>query len=124
MLHTYTTEYSSKPVPRPDALNRQLWSYTELLDPNDIYHLRTPLFIDIYDDFNQYLWPELRHSGYNYFPHDRVCFQDVEAIWNMAINLTSVSEIKQATRSLSGASQADIDDLFELYEKLESEQIR
>ena len=124
MLHTYTTEYSSKPIPRPDALNRQLWSYTELLDPNDIYHLRTPLFIDIYDDFNQYLWPELRHSGYNYFPHDRVCFQDAEAIWDMAIKLTSVSEIKQATRSLSGASQADIDDLFELYEKLESEQIR
>lgn len=69
-IQTYAPEYQGDYgyIPfRPDALNRQEWFYNTQLDASS--QCRTPLFIDILDDFDQGIWPENFSYSYMKYPY-------------------------------------------------------
>lgn len=126
-LHQYTTEYGDR-TPRPDNLNQQWWHYATFIPANDIRNLRTSLFIDIWDDFNQIKWPEFRFTGDMKYPTDRVCYKNVQDIIDWSILCTSVKELKEKVAELpytatsATMAPADVDDLFRVFLELENAQ--
>lgn len=126
-LHTYTTEYGPR-VQRPDKLNRQGWCYLTSLPADAESNLRTPLFIDIWDDFNQIEWPELRQMGDMKYPRDNLFYTNISKIIEWSELCPSVASLKatmleEAEHDMSGALYAPIiSEFFNVYSELENAQ--
>lgn len=118
----YQAYYGFIPA-RPDALNGQSWFYNTRIDANS--QCRTPMFIDIIDDFDQSTWPENFDLSYIKYPQDELNsllddFSDVEE-WSRACK--KVTELKAKCRTAVGPDiiqlQA-VEKLFKTYEELEA----
>ncbi len=121
-LYDYTSEYGGY-VPRPDNMNHQNWFYNTVLPADHIIHKRTPLFIDLVDDFNQHSWPESHHSGTMLFPQDNVEHASIQNIIEWSYSCKTISELKQHILTDAPLLNAqDVNTLFNVYLQLETAQ--
>lgn len=104
----------------PDEHNIQYWYYNQYPDLN-IY---SPLFIDIADGFNQRSWfQEYNLSYINDIPNDKIRIANGELIEDLVFNNATVSDVKNdlieyITINDLNISMEDINDLFEVYERI------
>lgn len=101
----------------PDKYNKQNWLYDEL---NASRHYN-PLFIDIYDNFNQKKWMDGDEDITPNIPNDNISIRNCAFIEDIVFNNGTVTEVKNDVISYVIAnnldiSTTDINNLFELYE--------
>ena len=126
-IQTYAPEYQGDYgyIPfRPDALNRQEWFYNTQLDASS--QCRTPLFIDILDDFDQGIWPENFSYSYMKYPQDEFFslliggFSDFEEWSRYCKNVAELKEMCFGAVGPYGTPREAINKLFTVYEELEA----
>ena len=126
-IHTFAPEYQAYYgfVPaRPDELNKQDWFYNTSMDANS--QCRTPMFIDILDEFDQGVWPEYdAFPASIIYPEDEFFsplingFRDLET-WSRQCK--TVDDVKSACAGAVGpyaGPQQAIKKLFKVYDMLE-----
>ena len=87
---------NGKKYPQPNfSYNQQSW----YLDNNDTQHrIYSPLFVDLYDDFNQYKWysvlqPEATMNAYlSVIPDDDICIPNAREIQEIAFGSKNSKE--------------------------------
>lgn len=97
----------------PDKFNMQSWSAS-------VGSTRTPLFIDAFDTFNQYIYYQSDWGGT--LPQDGVSIGDFSVIEEIAYQSTDLDYIKYLLKSKSsqyGYTYADVDRLMVAYERCE-----
>lgn len=105
--------------------NRQGW--TKSLINQDEYHARySPIYIDLYDNFNQQKYYALENPNYLDYPNDDIHMM-VAALQNFVFNSTSIADIKQrlleyvhsnpyGAQAAFNLTEENINKLFEYYE--------
>lgn len=102
--------YNGKMVQKPDNYNMQNWmcEKTELVHNEVIYggvptSMDTPIFIDIYDDFNQNqflqdtgITDQIRLEG---TPNDNICIPDFSIIYQIALRSSGVKDVGTILRT-------------------------
>lgn len=129
-IHTYVPKYQAEYgfVPaRPDELNRQEWFYNTRMDASS--QCRTPMFIDILDDFDQGIWPEYIDmdevkTGEIIYPEDEFfsLLIDVYDVETWSRQCKTVDDVKSACAGAVGpyaGPQQAIKKLFTVYNMLE-----
>lgn len=120
-LHTFSTATGVNAAD-PDDLNKQTWCYTAGFPNTSMLYVRTPLFIDMYDDYEQTKWPGLRHSELLIYPNDKVSFT-FDEIKNWAMTSKSLAEMKtkiQQNMSSGSTKYLQVNNLFTVYLKAEA----
>ncbi len=104
----------------PDNINQQQWIYNA--NSSQVHY--TPMFIDIYDDFNQNEWygTIMPNSSINLanVPYDVINIPNIPFIEEMAFDARNVQDVKNATKlhviqNQLSCSNVDIDVLFSVY---------
>lgn len=122
-VRTYNADYQSNVYYVPDKLiNYQLMTIT-----GD--HLYTPLFIDMYDNNNQYvtniIYDVSNTASMNYYPQDEIYNISAEELEDMAFSSRTISDFKTELKNLyelivdgsaNNLSLETINKYFELYE--------
>ncbi len=122
-LHTvynWCDDYSCYRFIYPDYLNKQNWSFRT----STTIDLYSPLFIDIYDNFDQRFWFKTVRGfdKYDHYPNDRICIEDIQAMEAFAFGSIDVSDVKLKLMNYNHSYlQQDIDDLFSIFLQIESE---
>lgn len=102
---------------KPDAYNIQAWNY------NDSSHEKTPLFIDIYDSYNNtrpgIIWFD------NVVPNDNIAICNFSIIKDIAFSSTTIPNVRNKLNNSTyqnnyGYTAADVNKLFLTYNKLSS----
>lgn len=102
---------------KPDAYNIQAWNY------NDSSHEKTPLFIDIYDSYNNtrpgIVWFD------NVVPNDNIAISNFSIIKDIAFSSTTIPNVRNKLNNSTyqnnyGYTAADVNKLFLTYNKLSS----
>ena len=78
---------TSETIGRPDGIFfRQMWKAPTSADSGNHYY--TPIFVDMYDDYNQYEWFKIFSSStpLNLVPNDNVVIRDARLIESIAFN--------------------------------------
>lgn len=97
----------------PDKFNMQSWSAS-------VGSTRTPLFIDAFDTFNQYLYYQSDWSGF--LPVDWISIDDFSVIEEIAYRSTDLEHVEYLLKSKSsqyGYTYDDVDRLMVAYERCE-----
>ena len=97
----------------PDKFNMQSWSAS-------VGSTRTPLFIDAFDTFNQYLYYQSDWSGF--LPVDWISIDDFSVIEETAYRSTDLEHVEYLLKSKSsqyGYTYDDVDRLMVAYERCE-----
>ena len=93
-LHTMIT-YNGNKVQKPDFYNRQDWQCTWTIV--DYHHLpifiNTPIFIDLYDSFDQYKYYVSIGRINNKYPEDSICMPDFSTIRDIAYGCNSINDV-------------------------------
>ena len=94
-LHTMIT-YNGNKVQKPDFYNRQDWQCTYTV--KDLYHIpisiNIPIFIDLYDSFNQYeYYSYTTHFSNTKYPNDNICMPDFSTIRDIAYGANSINDV-------------------------------
>lgn len=119
----YQADYGFVPA-RPDALNGQSWFYNTRIDANS--QCRTPMFIDIIDDFDQSTWPENFDSSYIKYPQDQLFSRLIAGFYALekwSLRCKNVSDVELACYAavqLDLSHMRAIDQLFTVYKELEA----
>lgn len=103
----------------PNSINRQTWEFDTPTTTSEY----TPLFIDIYDRFNQRTYYAGTYREYN-VPNDNLYVPDVAWIEDCAFNKLTVNGVREALindSSILNISVSDINSLFELYLDIEED---
>ena len=125
-IQTYVPDYQSYFgfVPaRPDALNGQGWFYNTKIDANS--QCRTPLFIDIADNFDQSIWPENFDLDFVKYPQDELqlsLYDYFIAMEDLMLASKNISELKAECRTAAVSDMTmlqAVDKFFTTYEELE-----
>lgn len=124
-IHTYQykAEYGGS-VAVPDALNEQWWYYV----PSSSAHnqCNTPMFIDLYDSFDQYKWPENLKATNIIYPNDKFYssglrnFADFELWSRTCKDPTELRNTIIANLTLTRSQLTALTDLFQVYIQLEA----
>lgn len=127
-LHTYTSQYPAftpYPAAKPDELNLQGWMYDPTVSPTATVHRRTPLFIDLYDDFNQKTFPGRLNSFYGEYPSDNFSRQNFSEYVTWSQNCKTISSLKTTVVNKvkdDATQKSNAENLFTIYLELESRQ--
>lgn len=126
-IHTYSPAYTAvygKVVEVPDYINCQDWCYITTMAPYS--QTKTPMFIDISDDFNQGIWPGNFPGSAYIYPDDKFSstqingFTDLEAWSRSCINPGQLQGKCLEVVGPNRAKMAAINNLFVVYNQLEA----
>lgn len=111
---------------KPDNLNCQWWELNVNYQYANYY---TPLFIDIFDDFNQRIWYNEINPSSSYdstkVPNDNIALLDSKAIEYLAFHSPNIPQVKYNLIQYNSInnlniSNEDINKLFEIYLQIPS----
>ncbi len=129
-LHTFTSQYPAftpYPAPKPDALNLQDWQHDTSISATATVHRRTPLFIDLYDNFNQKTYPGRMNTAFGEFPADNFSRQNFSEYVTWSQDCKTISSLKTKvvnTVSANATQKSAAETLFTVYIALEARQNR
>ncbi len=114
-MHDLIT-FGRETVQYPDQYNLQWWTFTN----GD--RERTAMFIDIYDDFDQYVFYD--DDLDNERPADAISIRDMDVLKTMRLQCYSVKTLMDKLRQIRteyGYTARDVNGLDDVYRRLEEE---
>lgn len=117
---TYTVPGTTQTYIKPDELNRQKWIPSSVSSVSLVY---TPLFIDLYDDFDQHYWYSVIEPNFYAaadllkIPEDKISLRAgvVEQIAFRSGNMEELVANIRSVASQNGISAGIVEDFLQVY---------